>query len=63
MGEVLPRYDNHVPINKDVKDAWGIPVLHFQCKYSENEFNMAKDAVDTLAESVPRAGWEVFDQE
>ena len=50
MGEVLPRYENHVTINKNVKDAWGIPVLNFQCKYSENEFNMAKDAVDTLAE-------------
>ena len=27
MGEVLPRYENHVRIDKDVMDAWGIPVL------------------------------------
>ena len=45
MGEVLPRYENHVRINKNVSDAWGIPVLHFQCKYTDNEFNMAKDAM------------------
>ncbi len=60
MGEVLPRYENQVSINKDVKDAWGIPVLNFQCKYSDNEFKMAKDAVDSLAEVCHNAGWEVL---
>ncbi len=60
MGEVLPRYENHVSINKDVKDAWGIPVLNFQCKYTDNEFNMAKDAVDSLAEVCHNAGWEIL---
>src|SRR5579885_444682 len=60
MGEVLPRYDNHVSINKDVKDAWGIPVLNFQCRYTENEFNMAKDAVETLAEVCRKTGWEIL---
>jgi hypothetical protein len=44
MGEVLPRYENHVRINRDVVDEFGIPVLHFSCRYSDNEFNMAKDA-------------------
>jgi choline dehydrogenase-like flavoprotein len=62
MGEVLPRFDNHVSINKDVKDAWGIPVLNFQCKYGENEFHMAKDAVDTLAEVCHNSGWEVLNK-
>src|SRR4029450_10267344 len=28
MGEVLPRYENHVRINKTVSDVYGIPVLH-----------------------------------
>ena len=28
MGDVLPRYENHVRINPDVKDEWGIPALH-----------------------------------
>ena len=40
----------------------GIPVLNFQCKYSENEFNMAKDAVDTLAEVCHNTGWEVLNK-
>jgi choline dehydrogenase-like flavoprotein len=60
MGEVLPRYENHVAIDPQVKDAWGIPVLRFHCKYTDNEFNMAKDAADTLAEVCHNAGWEVL---
>ena len=60
MGEVLPRFENHVRINKDVKDAWGIPVLHFQARYGSNEFNMAKDAINTMAELCRACGWEVL---
>jgi choline dehydrogenase-like flavoprotein len=62
MGEVLPRYENRVTIDKNVKDAWGIPALNFQCRYTENEFNMAKDAVDTLAEVCHTAGWEILNK-
>ena len=46
MGEVLGRYENHVRINKEKIDAWGIPVLHIDTKYTDNEYNMAKDAVE-----------------
>ena len=60
MGEVLPRFENHVRIDKNVVDAWGIPVLNFQCKYTDNEFNMAKDAVETLGEVCRNAGLEVL---
>ncbi len=60
MGEVLGRYENHVRINKDKVDAWGIPVLHVETKYTDNEFNMAKDAVDTGAAVAEAAGFEVL---
>ena len=30
MGEVLGRYENHVRINREKVDAWGIPVLHVE---------------------------------
>ncbi len=29
FGEVLPRYENYVDIDPNVKDRWGIPVLRF----------------------------------
>ena len=60
MGEVLPRFENHVRINKDVKDDFGIPVLHFQARYSDNEFNMAKDAIETMSEVCRGCDWEVL---
>jgi choline dehydrogenase-like flavoprotein len=59
-GEVLPRFENHVRINKEVKDAWGIPVLHIHAKYGENEINMAKDAADTQEELYKAAGFEIL---
>lgn len=62
MGEVLGRYENHVRINKAKKDAWGIPVLHVETKYTENEFNMAKDAVAVGSAVAEAAGFEVLSQ-
>ena len=31
-GERVARFENHVRINKEVKDAWGIPVLHIEAQ-------------------------------
>jgi len=60
MGEVLPRFENHVRIDKGVADAWGIPTLHIQARYTDNEHNMAKDAMNTLDELCHSAGFEVL---
>ena len=60
MGEVLGRYENHVRINKDKVDAWGIPVLHVETKYTDNEYYMAKDAVETGSAVAEAAGFEVL---
>jgi choline dehydrogenase-like flavoprotein len=60
MGEVLGRHENHVRIDKDLTDAWGIPVLHVSTAYTENEYNMAKDAMETGCELAEAAGFEVL---
>ena len=60
MGEVLPRFENFVTIDHNTVDAWGIPALHFSARYSDNEFNMAADAVSTLDEVCHNAGFEVL---
>jgi choline dehydrogenase-like flavoprotein len=41
QGECLPRADNHVTLDHSRKDAWGIPVLHINASYGENEKAMA----------------------
>jgi choline dehydrogenase-like flavoprotein len=42
QGECLPRYDNYVKLDREKKDAWGIPALHVHASYGENERAMAK---------------------
>jgi choline dehydrogenase-like flavoprotein len=46
--EALARWENYVEIDKDVVDAWGIPVLKMHCAFGDNEKEMAKDAVENL---------------
>jgi choline dehydrogenase-like flavoprotein len=60
MGEVLGRYENHVRIDETRTDAWGIPVLHVDTKYTDNEYNMAKDAVETASQVAQDAGFEIL---
>ena len=60
MGEALARYENHVTLNKDVRDAFEIAVLNFKVKYTDNEFKMALDAKNTLEEICHGAGFEVL---
>jgi choline dehydrogenase-like flavoprotein len=60
MGEVLARYENQVSIDPTVKDAWDIPALHIQTRYTDNEIDMAKDAVDTSVAMAEAAGFEIL---
>jgi glucoside 3-dehydrogenase (cytochrome c) catalytic subunit len=58
FGEVLPRKENRVLLDPEVKDAWGIPVLRFDFKFRDNEIKMAKDMADTADEMLRAAGAE-----
>ncbi len=60
MGEVLPRFENYVKPDPKATDNWGIPVLNIHCRYTDNEFNMAKDAVETIGAVFQESGFEVL---
>ncbi len=60
FGEVLPRYENYVEIDPNVKDAWGVPVLRFSYKFGENEQKMAKDMAIAGREMFEAAKFEVL---
>jgi choline dehydrogenase-like flavoprotein len=60
FGERVSRFENHVRINKDVKDKWDIPALHIEARDTDNERNLCKDAADTMDELFHEAGWEVI---
>ncbi len=58
FGEVLPRKENRVSLDAEVKDAWGIPVLRFDFRFGDNEVKMAKDMADAAEEMLRAAGAE-----
>ena len=56
FGEVLPRWDNFVEIDKQVKDVYGIPVLKIHMSDGENEKAMIKDIAESAGEMLEAAG-------
>jgi len=60
FGEVLPRYENQVEIDPELKDAWGIPVLRFNYKFGENEKKMCEDMAKTGREMFEAAKFEIL---
>jgi choline dehydrogenase-like flavoprotein len=56
MGEMLPYKDNKIYLDKELKDDWGIPLLHADISWHENEDAMAKDAVEQFKEMFEAAG-------
>ena len=56
MGEMLPYKDNMLWLDKNKKDEWGIPLLHADVSWHENEDAMAKDAVQQFQEMFDKAG-------
>jgi choline dehydrogenase-like flavoprotein len=59
FGEVLPRYENSVGIDPELKDVWGIPVLKFNYRFGDNEKKMAQDMYETGREMFQAAGFEI----
>jgi choline dehydrogenase-like flavoprotein len=43
QGETVPRYENHVRLSPDLKDAWGIPQLVTSIDYHENDVKLMRD--------------------
>jgi choline dehydrogenase-like flavoprotein len=60
MAEVLAHPKHRVSIDKTTVDAWNIPVLRIDTQYTDNEINMARDAVDTSIAMAEAAGFEVL---
>src|SRR5207247_4530344 len=56
FGEMLPKEENLVVIDKNKVDAWGIPVARITCAYGENEKALVHDMSITAAEMLAEAG-------
>lgn len=56
FGETLPRYENHVRLDPDRVDAYGIPLLRIRCTWGQNELAMRRDMAASMAEMLERCG-------
>ncbi|MBT6031293.1 MAG: GMC family oxidoreductase, partial [Kordiimonadaceae bacterium] len=46
FGESLPRYENHINIDRNDLDQWGLPKLTISAQFTDNETNMQKDMAE-----------------
>ncbi len=58
FGEILPYHENHVKLNKDVKDKYGLPTLTFDAILRDNELKMRKDMANDAGEMLDAAGYK-----
>lgn len=56
FGECLSNPENYAELDKEVKDAWGIPALRIHSVWRENEEALLKDMSITAAEMLSAAG-------
>jgi choline dehydrogenase-like flavoprotein len=55
-GEMIPNPDSYCDLDPYTVDQWGIPVLRFHFKWSDNEIKMAKDMQETFRSIVEAGG-------
>lgn len=58
MGETIPKESNFVKLSSDKKDAWGVPLLHINIDYDENDRKMEKDYIEQFTEMFEKAGFK-----
>jgi hypothetical protein len=57
---MIPNEDSYCEIDPDTVDQWGIPVLRFHFKWSQDEILQAKHMQDTFQEIITAAGGKVL---
>lgn len=55
-GESIARFENRCELDPNVVDQFGIPVLRFDYKWSDYEYNQAKHMMDTFEEIIGNMG-------
>src|SRR5205085_4816297 len=59
-GEQIPNADCYCEIDPTTVDQWGIPVLRFHWKWTDNEYNQAKHMQETFRSLIAEMGGQVF---
>src|SRR6266511_453364 len=56
FGEMLPREENRATLHPTLVDAWGIPSLHIDCRWSDNELAIHRAMSVAAPELLEAAG-------
>ena len=56
FGEMLPNASNRATVDPALRDKWGIPALHIEAQWSENELAIHRDMNISAAELLDAAG-------
>lgn len=57
MGETIPKKSNHVFLDNNIKDQWGIPQLNIDVDYDDNDEKMILDFFEQFSEMYLKAGF------
>ncbi|HUR31564.1 MAG TPA: GMC family oxidoreductase [Saprospiraceae bacterium] len=58
FGECLPYHENKVTLDTAKLDPYGLPTLHIDCEWKENEMAMRKDMKASAGEMLEAAGFK-----
>ncbi|HUB09318.1 MAG TPA: GMC family oxidoreductase [Myxococcales bacterium] len=59
--ETLPDYDNHVELDPELRDVWGLPAARIECEWKPADLAVAEAGREAAREVVLAAGGELVD--
>ncbi|MDA7916184.1 GMC family oxidoreductase [Verrucomicrobia bacterium] len=60
-GEMIPNENSFAELDPEVKDKWGVPVVRWHWRWSDQELNMATHSVKLFTEVIEAMGGTVTD--
>jgi len=58
MGETIPKETNKITLDATKKDAHGLPIMHMDVSYDDNDEKMVKDFMEQFTEMYTKAGFK-----
>ena len=56
FGETLPYHENHMRLEPEKRDKWGLPIVVFDAEFRDNERKMRVDMMEDAREMLETAG-------
>jgi choline dehydrogenase-like flavoprotein len=58
MGETIPKETNKITLDAIKKDAHGLPIMHMDVSYDDNDDKMVKDFIEQFTDMYTKAGFK-----